>query len=257
MKKNSHFHYHGRTTRKKSKRHKVLYLECSCYDRKEIIGVFQEALRTFLSKEKPKQSTNILNFVLFGDSGVGKNEIIRKFAMKKRVNVFDKPLNEPWDLSDSVSNYFTVVEIDGEEYCLEIHTKSEDRDEKEILKCADLFIFVYSIDQLNSYKVIENRTTELKKQYPKIPLVLVANKIDLRINSNSQIQSFPPCQPLITTYMGKELAEKISASKHLECSCFDEARIENLFEEAIWISLPRVEIRQRKKKRFAFLRNWF
>jgi len=58
---------------------------------------------------------------------------------------------------DANKNYFILVEIDGEEYSLEIHILSDEENEKEILKYADLFIVVYSIAQRDSYKAAEKK----------------------------------------------------------------------------------------------------
>jgi len=216
-----------------------------------------------LSEVKSKQSTNSLKFVFFGKNSVGTSIIIQNFVIKERLNVFGESLNGYLCPSDANKDYFTLVEIDGEEYCSDIHISSDEENEKEILKCADLFILVYSIAQQDSYKAVEEKwTAKLKEQYPKIPRVLVGTTPDLtnvpQTSQNSlQLQLNPK-----TTEMGEQLAMTVKALLYVEYPCNDKAQavtIFELFEEAIWASLRQAEKRRCKKKRFnlkSFVQKW-
>jgi len=48
--------------------------------------------------------------------------------------------------------------------------------------------------------------------------------------------------------MGEYLARNINAVKYLECSCNEQNKIENMFEEAVWKSLRKIEQETRKQK---------
>jgi len=66
------------------------------------------------------------------------------------------------------------------------------------------------------------------------------------LNSLSKQEKHP-----ITSEMGEQLARNIDVVKYLECSCNDQKRIENLFAEAVWSSLRKIEQeRQNHNKSF-------
>ena len=72
---------------------------------------------------------------------------------------------------------------------------------------------------------------------PNIPIVLVGNQVDLRIDPSHLKRLAKYKQKPITSCMGEKLAREINAVAYVESSCADGTGVENVFEEAVWVSI--------------------
>ena len=223
------------------------YMECSCVDGTGVHNVFKKAVLATFSRRKYKRSPNSLKFVCFGETEISK--LVRQFLVKERKDIFGKPLNGFCRFSDDHDDYFTCYEINGEEYTLDIHIASEeDLDIKTSMKNVDLFMGVFSVIHPDSYQAVEQWIAELKKHYPKTPLVLLGSHVELQ-STSSTFEHSSEMKQSVTTEIGEQLARDINAALYMECSRNDETQIADLFEEAVWASLRRAEKRQPKKKK--------
>ena len=100
-------------------------------------------------------------------------------------------------------------------------------------------MLTFSVADFDLYFSIEEKwildLQKLKHYNPKIPIVLVGNKTDLRSNAKRHI----------FTEMGEQLGLKIHAAKSLECSRVDGEEVERVFEETAWASLRYTEKRRK------------
>ena len=117
----------------------------------------------------------------------------------------------------------------------------------------DVFVLMFSVVDFDSYLSIENKWIpkfkKLKHYNPKIPIVLVENKTDLRNETDRQN----------STKMGEQLPRRINAAKYLECFSTDGEDVEKIFEETAWATPRYAEERQKPKSWFRrwFGRKWF
>uniref|UniRef100_T1JJW0 Ras-like GTP-binding protein RhoL n=1 Tax=Strigamia maritima TaxID=126957 RepID=T1JJW0_STRMM len=89
---------------------------------------------------------------------------------------------------------------------------------------TDVFILCYSVDNKTSFSNIASKwCPEVRHYCPKVPIVLVATKNDLRKERPFKC---------VTTYEGKRLCAKIRAAKYVECSAKTRHGLEEVFREA-------------------------
>ena len=237
----------------------VAYFECFCHDgrRATIKQIFEEAVRaTHLVKVQrflQKSSKTLFKVHLVGDKNVGKTSLVKTFQHNERSNVFGERLDNRVNPDYSFSAF---TEMDGEECGWIIWDGMKSK--SDITKCdrvllkkdrgIDVFMLMFSVVDFDSYTSIENKwIPEMKKMKhcnPKIPIVLMGNKTDLRKHSKRWI----------TTEKGEQLARRINAAKYFECSSTDRKEVEKVFEETAWTTLRYAE---EKRKPKSWFRRWF
>ena len=240
----------------------VAYFECSCRDGRTaaIERIFETAARAsyFVKVEKflKKSNKTLLKVYVVGDSNVGKSSLQNRFQTNKRLNKFNQRLNvfdqsfiERWHTDYKFAGF---TEMDGEECGWIICNGLSDwkiarRGDKHLLKKdrgIDVLMLMYSVDDFDSYLSVENfwipELLKLKHYKPKIPIVLVGSKTDLR---SVAFQSIP-------TEMGEQLARRINAAKYLECSTCNDEEVERVFEETAWASIRYAAERRKPKSWF-------
>ena len=231
----------------------VAYFECSCRDGRTatIERIFEEAARTsyFVKVEKflKKSNKTLFKVHMAGDANVGKSSLQNRFQINERLNIFNQRLNavdlvfsEKWHPD---YNFAGFTEMDGEECGWIICNGSSDweitkRADQYLLKKdrgIDVFMLMFSVVDFDSYLSIEKKwipeLKKLKHYNPKIPIVLVGNKTDLRDNAKQRI----PTEVL------EQLARRINAAKYLEFSTFEDEEVEKVFKETAWASIRYAE----------------
>lgn len=99
---------------------------------------------------------------------------------------------------------------------------------------TDIFLLCFSVDSLESFRNVEDKwAPELKHFGPKVPIVLIGTKKDLRdqadinstqgkIESRALTSSFIELKwiyaEFVTLEQGKTLSDRIGASEYVECS---------------------------------------
>ena len=238
------------------------YFECSCRDERiaTIERIFEAAARAsyFVKVKKflKKPNKTLFKVHLTGDANVGKSSLQNRFQVTERVNKFNKLLNV---VDQSINarwhpdyNFAGFSEMDGEEcgwiICNALSDwKTTKLADKYLLKKdrgIDVFMLMFSVVDFNSYLSIEKKwipeLQTLKHFKPKIPVLLVGNKTDLRGNAKQHV----------STDMGEQLARRIDAAKYLECSSVDGKEVERVFEETAWASLRYAEERRKLKSQW-------
>ena len=110
---------------------------------------------------------------------------------------------------------------------------------------TDVFLLLFDITNHGQFEDIYSHWwEELNHHCPNVPIILVASKIDLRVEGSSTI----------TTVQGKAMAEKIGAANYMEISSLKNWGIAELFREAIGFGhLYHSTLKKTKKKKCSIL----
>ncbi|XP_070614395.1 ras-like protein family member 11A-like [Erythrolamprus reginae] len=126
----------------------------------------------------------VIKLVVLGGRGVGKTALIVRFLTKRFIGDYE---------ANTGALYSRKFTIDGEQISLQVQDTPfvSLEDENDTICCqeqinrsiywADGFVFVYSITDYESYRVIRPLHQHVRKIHPNanIPLLLMANKGDL------------------------------------------------------------------------------
>merc|ERR1712130_985615 len=150
-------------------------------------------------------------------------------------------------------NYVTDIEVDGVKVELEMWDTAgqEDYDRLRPLSYPDTHVILlcFAIDSPDSLENIPDRwTPELKHFCPKVPIVLVGNKLDLRNNPDTlQLLAKLKQQP-VPRAAGQEMATRIGAFAYLECSARTKEGVQQVFETANRAALMKAGKSGKKQK---------
>lgn len=213
-----------------------------------------------------KKNYTAVKCVIVGDGAVGKTCLLITYTSGKFPEDYVPTLFDNW---------FKNIDLEGEEnegvrLGLYDTAGQEDYDNIRNMSYPDtnVFIVTYSVDNKNSYENIKSKwIPELRQYCPDVPLVLVANKVDLRDSPapatprdssvidegevGDHVREESVTDPtalrpeeMIKKEEGEQLCEEIEAAAFLECSAFTMLNLNELFEKAIEVGLE--HIRQTK-----------
>eukprot|EP00092_Neocalanus_flemingeri_P038466 GFUD01041876.1.p1 GENE.GFUD01041876.1~~GFUD01041876.1.p1 ORF type:complete len:223 (+),score=57.60 GFUD01041876.1:58-669(+) len=185
--------------------------------------------------------TLAMKCVVLGDGGVGKTSLLMSYTNTGSgeyiPTVFD--------------NHAEQVTVDGSNVTLALWDTGGGEDYHRLRPLSypqtDVFLICFSLVSPDSFENIrEMWYPEVKHHCPKVPTILVGNKLDLRedretIHSMAEEQSAP-----ITYLQGLAMAKDVGALEYLECSALTKKGVDTVFEKAIKAVLYPVT---RKKKR--------
>ncbi|NP_001233114.1 ras-related C3 botulinum toxin substrate 1 isoform Rac1-like [Acyrthosiphon pisum] len=171
------------------------------------------------SKLRPLKITTV------GDGMVGKTCMLityttKQFPTEYVPTVFD--------------NYAENMVMDGQEYnmCLWDTAGQEDYERLRPLSYpnTDCFLLCYSVGSRSSFENIASKWhPEIQHHCPKIPVILIGTKTDLRLSQND----------CITRKKGKKMMKKIGAVKYLECSALTNEGLDTIFTESVRAAIER------------------
>ena len=233
------------------------YLESSCLHGSGIHSVFNAAVNaSYRLKHKPRKTTLSFNIVVIGVESDSSTSIARQFAFDERLSVlgerlndFSERLNEKSDLSDSVS---TIIENDGEEYCLNISNMVdfEKTCETTILKCeeADVILMVILAENVDFRQSILSFLAEVKHYCPNAPIILVGDKRDLNNYAKPALNSSATKESGFSSMMHKQL--ELNGEMYMEYSSTVGGKngVESIFVEAVWSALRCKDKKHQKLK---------
>ena len=112
---------------------------------------------------------------------------------------------------------------------------------------TNAILLCYSIDDFSSFKNIYNLSLDLKKNFPSTPVVLVANKKDLR-GDYELIQKLGKLntRPYVTRDQGENLAKDIGAYGFIECSAKNFEGVLPVFELATKAALNHIKSQNKR-----------
>eukprot|EP00697_Spironema_sp_BW2_P002031 gnl/Spiro4/12728_TR6749_c0_g1_i1.p1 gnl/Spiro4/12728_TR6749_c0_g1~~gnl/Spiro4/12728_TR6749_c0_g1_i1.p1 ORF type:complete len:211 (+),score=36.54 gnl/Spiro4/12728_TR6749_c0_g1_i1:46-633(+) len=167
--------------------------------------------------------------VVVGDGAVGKTCMLMSYT----TNAF------PDDYVPTVfDNYAANVMVDGKPVNLGLWDTAgqEDFDKLRPLSYpgTDVFLVCFALISKASADNVRNKwAPELRKHWPKAPLILVGTKLDLRecVATVQKLQA-KGVAPL-TAQDGENLAREIGCCKYIECSALTQRNLKQVFDEAI------------------------
>lgn len=170
-----------------------------------------------------------LKLVIVGDGACGKTCLLMVF----RNNEF------PPDYVPTVfENYVKELAVDGKDIELELYDTAgqEDYDRLRPLSYpgSDVILICYSVDSPSSYDNVKERwVPEVEQFCPRVPVILVALKKDLRDDDNVIKDLQESGQSPVTVAQGNKLASETGAADFLECSALKRDGVQEVFEAAV------------------------
>uniref|UniRef100_A0A224XKW1 Putative rho n=1 Tax=Panstrongylus lignarius TaxID=156445 RepID=A0A224XKW1_9HEMI len=178
--------------------------------------------------------------VIVGDGDCGKTCLLIMFSQDKFLDCYVPTVFE---------NYVAEIEVDGKDVQLALWDtagqEEYDRLRPYTYPDTDVVLISFSIAQPDSFEnIVEKWYNEVLHFCPKVPIILVGNKKDLRYDENviedlERINKAP-----VTMEEGQAMADKIKAYAYIECSAKTKDGVRIVFELA-----ARVALQSERKKR--------
>lgn len=171
--------------------------------------------------------------VLVGDGEVGKTFLLIAYT----TSVFKEKY-----LSAVFDNYTGDMSVDGHKVTLNLWDTAG-REGYELLRTlaysqADIFIVCFSISSPCSFDNVRLKwKREVSQQRPKVPILLLGTKKDLRGDVETVEKLKEQGLAPITHQQGNILAKQIGAVRYMECSALQQENIREVFEEAARVGL--------------------
>ncbi|RNA13311.1 Ras-like GTP-binding [Brachionus plicatilis] len=175
--------------------------------------------------------------VVVGDGACGKTCLLYAFCKDQFLDEYEVTVFE---------TYVTDIEVDGIKIEL-VLWDTAGQEEYERLRPlsypdSNVVLVCYSIDNRDSLENIYDKwCPEIKYYCPKIPIILVGNKKDLRLELKRSID----------TEEGVKMAEKIGAYGFYECSAKTREGVRDVFETAASASLVYLKPKKSLKSKLA------
>lgn len=184
--------------------------------------------------------------VIVGNGACGKTCLLIVFSKDQFPEVYVPTVFE---------NYVADIEVDGKQVELALWDTAgqEDYDRLRPLSYpdTDVILMCFSIDSPDSLENINEKWhPEVKHFCPNVPIVLVANKKDLRCDNGTIKELAKMKQEPVKGEEGFAMAEKINAYGYLECSARTKEGVREVFELATRAAL---QVRPSKRKRCSLL----
>ncbi|XP_035520602.1 rho-related GTP-binding protein RhoG-like [Morone saxatilis] len=167
--------------------------------------------------------------VVVGDKGVGKSYLLHTYINK----IFPKVYTPCF-----YGTYSTQVHVDGQTVSLNLQDtgSSEEYDRLRLLCYSQVSVFLicFSIASPESYENVKRKWhPEVKSHYPKVPILVVGTKSDLRDDEEVLEKLRAQNQTTVTQQQGATMAKQIKAVKYLECASLSLDGLDELFDEAV------------------------
>uniref|UniRef100_UPI00398F1B29 rho-related GTP-binding protein RhoB n=1 Tax=Pristiophorus japonicus TaxID=55135 RepID=UPI00398F1B29 len=173
--------------------------------------------------------------VVVGDGACGKTCLLIVFSKDEFPEVYVPTVFE---------NYVADIEVDGKQVELALWDTAgqEDYDRLRPLSYpdTDVILMCFSVDSPDSLENIpEKWVPEVKHFCPNVPIILVANKKDLRNDENVRNELARMKQEPVKTEDGRAMAVRIGAYDYLECSAKTKEGVREVFETATRAALQK------------------
>lgn len=180
-----------------------------------------------------------LKLVIIGDGMIGKTCLLMVF----RNDEFP-----PDYVATVFENYVKELTVDDQDIELELYDTAgqEDYDRLRPLSYpgSDVILVCFSVDVPTSYSNVKERwVPEVEQFCPRVPVVLVGLKKDLRDDANTIKDLEEEGEAPITFEQGQKLASETGAAAYVECSALKRDGVQEVFEAAV-----RAAVAKRKRK---------
>lgn len=170
--------------------------------------------------------------VVIGDNNVGKTSLCITFSTDQFPSLFtpmecnrvphEKDLTV---LGEAV--HIKCVDTEGNE--------DSDDTRPQSYEGADVFLLCFSLSGPTSFSNVKSKwIPELKKYAPKVPILLVGCKEDLRKGHDAK--------NLVTKKQAQTLCRQIKAKGYVECGALKKLHVENCFVEAVKVATGRASV---------------
>lgn len=167
----------------------------------------------------PERCVSECNLVLLGATGSGKSALIVKFLTKRFISEYDPHLEDIYSSEEIVDQQPVVVRV------MDTYDQDGPVNTERYLSWASAFIVVYSIDNLESFKVchkyLETVSAHNKTFKSLTPIVLLGNKLDM--DRYRQVSKSD----------GEELASRFGCVFFEISACVDFQAVQQVFHEAV------------------------
>jgi len=191
-------------------------------------------------------STIRKKLVVVGDGACGKTCLLIRYSKDTFPSEYVPTVFENY-VSDSTTTW------QGKEISVELAlwdtAGQEDYDRLRPLSYPDtnVLLLCFSIDSPDSLENIpEKWVPEVKHFCPRVPLLLIGLKMDLRDDANCKAELAKQGQKPVTKQQGEDSAVAHGLQKYLECSAMKNIGVQEVFEEAIQAALS-VQTGKKKK----------
>ena len=166
--------------------------------------------------------------VIVGDGACGKTCLLIVFSKDQFPEVYVPTVFE---------NYVADIEVDNKtvELALWDTAGQEDYDRLRPLSYpdTDVILMCFSIDSPDSLENIpEKWAPEVRHFCPKVPIILVGNKKDLRNDERTKLELAKMKQEPVKTEEGATMGDKIGARHFMECSAKTKEGVREVFYAA-------------------------
>lgn len=204
------------------------------------------------SQKKKKVKVGRLKITVVGDGMVGKTCLLVTYVENKFPDEYVPTVFE---------NHFHTINIDDQVYDVTLWDTAGQEDYERLRPLSyphtDCFLVCYSVNNPSSYEnVLSKWYPELQHLCPKVPIILVATKTDLRAKSKTDIIDSNQNEPtedkkvserstkkvhFVTPKQGKKMRRKIHADKFIECSALQKENLDVIFVAAVKSALKKYE----------------
>jgi len=177
--------------------------------------------------------------VIVGDGACGKTCLLIVFSKDQFPEVYVPTVFE---------NYVADIEVDSKQVELALWDTAgqEDYDRLRPLSYpdTDVILMCFSLDSPDSLENIHEKwTPEVRHFCPKVPIILVGNKKDLRNDPHTLRELQKMKQEPVSQAQGNAMAGQIGAVAYIECSAKTKEGVREVFETA-----TRAALQKRKGK---------
>ncbi|XP_071318116.1 rho-related GTP-binding protein RhoG-like isoform X2 [Trachinotus anak] len=174
-----------------------------------------------------------VNCVIVGDSRVGKTCLLSAYVKKSFPKEYETTIYDTYKTYVNVDNHTVDLELKDtagrEEY---------DRIRPICYPQVSVIIISFSIVDPTSYKNVKLKwLPEVTHHCPKVPILLVGTKSDLRDDQEVLQKLKEQNQTPVTQQQGTALAKQIKAVKYLECASINQVGLDEVFDEAVRVFL--------------------
>lgn len=170
--------------------------------------------------------------VVVGDNNVGKTCLLLTYVKQKF----------PREYMSSFDILRTEVNIENQTVTLNLLDSAGSKDYDHLRPLSynqvSVIIICFSIASPTSFDNVKLKWhPEIKHHCPKVPILLVGTKSDLRNDQQALETLKDQNQTPVTREQGIKLAKQIKAVKYLECASINQEGLDEVFDEAVRASL--------------------